>query len=273
MRLTEWAEDARLIHPNQSGFRKNRSTQDNIFKIIESCKAGLMLKKNAAIILFDIEKAFDKAPHYGILRQLDLYGCPPILGKWLSSFLSDRSFIVEIDGVFSLEESITAGVPQGSHLSPLLFSLFINEIGSILDKLDVHFALFADDLTIWKIHSEIDSIEQTLQLATNAINLIFTNIGLKLNEKKCQYSIFTSKRSHLSINIFINNKLIDYVTNPVILGISFDKKINFVFHFRQLLKKIISKINLLSILSRKSNNLEPRYLLTIYKALILSKVQ
>jgi retron-type reverse transcriptase len=148
IRLTDWAESYNLLHPNQSGFRKNHSCQDNIFKLVETCKVGLQKGLKCAKMDYDIEKAFDKTPHKGIHMALKRNGCPSYIGEWLVSFLSVRKFVVEIDGVMSDEKNILAGVPQGSPLSPLLFALFINDIGKLLEQHNIHFALFADDLTI-----------------------------------------------------------------------------------------------------------------------------
>jgi exonuclease III len=272
-RLYKWAGGANLLHNNQSGFRKHHSTQDNIFKLIESCKNGIQIKKICGLVLFDIEKAFDKAPHIGILSQLDKLKCPRLLGLWLCSFLSERNFLVDLDGTQSECYSITAGVPQGSPLSPLLFSLFINEIGYILERFDLDFALFADDLTIWKIDKDISNINSILQTASTEVYSFFNNIGLNLNTTKCEYSIFSNIRKALELNLVINGIVINYSANPKILGIHFDKKLNFIFHFDVIKKQLVSKINLLRILSFKSNRISTNNLLSIYKSLILSKIQ
>ena len=127
--------------------------------------------------MFDIEKAFDKAPHKGILKALKTLKCPPLLGLWIEAFLSKRKFVVEINGHLSDSKNIESGVPQGSPLSPLLFSLFINDVGKALEKHDIKFALFADDLTIWKNHKDISIITHELQRATNTVSNFFTGIG------------------------------------------------------------------------------------------------
>ena len=75
------------------------------------------------------------------------------------------------------------------------------------------------------------------------------------------------------MKILINNQEIEYNPNPVILGITFDKKLNFIQHFDNLTKKMVSKINLLKILSNKSNRLNTKSLTNIFKSLILSKIQ
>jgi hypothetical protein len=275
IRLMSWAESTKAIHNNQSGFRKYRSTQDNIFRIIESCKKGLQKNEKAGIVLFDIEKAFDKAPHRGILEALHKLRCPNLLGLWLSVFLKERKFVVELNDKLSCEKNIKAGVPQGSPLSPLLFSLFINGIGKILDSFDINFGLFADDLTIWSIHKNLNTIQLHLQKAANAISNFFTKIGLKINASKCQYSIFEKSKAstRLNLTLTVNTNQIGYDPNPKILGIYFDPNLNFKFHFTDLKKQINSKINLLRILSYKSNAVASNKLLTIYKSLILSKIQ
>ncbi len=108
-------------------------------------------------------------------------------------------------------------------MSPLLFSLYINEIGKILEKHQIHFGLFADDLTIWKIDKNLSSIEKCLQKAVDEINNFFSNKGLKLNGKKCIYTIFSSKPKD-RINLFITEQEIEYQENPKSLGIFFDPK-------------------------------------------------
>jgi hypothetical protein len=181
-------------------------------------------------------------------------GCQSYIGEWLVSFLSERKFVVEIDGIISDDKNILAGVPQGSPLSPLLFALFINDIGKILDKHDLNFALFADDLTIWTIQSDLTTIELILQKAIDDINLFFGDIGLKLNGKKCTYTIFTNKPKD-RLSLYIANIPVQYEQHPKSLGIFFDPKLKFNFHFQEIKKQLVSKINLLRILSNKSNRL------------------
>ena len=160
-RIMNWTEKRNLININ-----KFHSTQDNILKIAESCKVGIQDGFKCGIVLFDIEKAFDRAPHKKILERLVKYRSPSLIGKWLCSFLSDRKFQVAINSKISDKKNIKAGTPQGSPLSPILFSLLINDIGKVLHKHDILYALFADDLVIWKIGSRIDHIEKALQKAT-----------------------------------------------------------------------------------------------------------
>ena len=77
----------------------------------------------------------------------------------------------------------------------------------------------------------------------------------------------------LNYEILINNAPIQYTPNPCVQGVILDKKLNFREHFDDITRKLSSKINLLKILSYKSSGVNIYYLLTIYKSLILSKIQ
>ena len=80
------------------------------------------------MISLDISKAFDRVSHKGLLAELPLFGLHHTLIKWISSFLSDRSVAIRVDGYLSNSHSINFGVPQGSVISPVLFILFINDL-------------------------------------------------------------------------------------------------------------------------------------------------
>ena len=96
----------------------------------------------------DISKAFDRVWHKGLLLKLKCVGIRGSLLKWFSNYLLDRKQRVVIPGASSDWSSVTAGVPQGSILGPLLFLTFINDIDV---DLDTNVRLFADDTSLYII--------------------------------------------------------------------------------------------------------------------------
>ena len=94
------------------------------------------------MISLDISKAFDRVWHKGLLAKLPMFGLHHTLIKWISSFLSDRSIAIRIDGYLSNPHSINSGVPQGSVISPVLFILFRDDL---LSSTSSSIFSFADD--------------------------------------------------------------------------------------------------------------------------------
>ena len=109
--------------------------------------------------ILDFSKAFDVVPHTRLLNKLKFYGLSEEVISWIREFLHERKQKVMVDGVFSQEEKVDSGVPQGTVLGPLLFLLFINDIPDGLTS-GTRIRLFADDCLVYRpIRSPADSTE------------------------------------------------------------------------------------------------------------------
>jgi hypothetical protein len=100
------------------------------------------------LALLDFSKAFYMVNHLLFLHKLDWeYDFHTSARSMVSSFLQDRSMMVEVDGVKFSPRSLFSGVPQGCIPSPLIFSMFINDLCSSIHFAKFHF--YADDLQIY----------------------------------------------------------------------------------------------------------------------------
>ena len=117
------------------------------------------------VIYFDFHKAFDTVPHARLLLKLKEYGINGNLLCWLDGFLSNRRQRVLINGSFSQLSDVTSGVPQGSVLGPLLFTVYVNDLPPCVNS---SLMLFADDTKLFHcIRSEMDVVQ--LQHNINAL--------------------------------------------------------------------------------------------------------
>ena len=114
------------------------------------------------LYFFDLEKAYDTTWKYGILKDLHKIGLRGNLPKFISNFLSDRTFQVllgtTVSDVYSQEE----GVPQGAILSTTLFNLKINDIAKQLNP-GIDCSLYVDDFSICFRSKRMITIERQVQ--------------------------------------------------------------------------------------------------------------
>lgn len=182
-----------IIIPEQFGFRTEHSTVQQILRITENATLGFNTNRNTGMVLLDPEKAFDSVWHDGLLYKLIKTKTPNRILGIIDSYLQNRKFFVYVNGKCSSTIDIPAGVPQGSILSPHLFSLFINDIPR---PANCHLAMFADDIAIFcdKPWKNIKSLRNTLIRALESIAKFFKDWKIKLNHTKTEFVIFTQSR-------------------------------------------------------------------------------
>ncbi|GFW54607.1 probable RNA-directed DNA polymerase from transposon X-element [Trichonephila clavipes] len=139
-RLNQHCAASNMIIPQQCGFRPHCSTVHQLLRVTELVHSGFEKHDGTGILFLVIAKAFDKIWHDGLLIKLIQLDFPAPLIKSIHSFLSNRSFRVRVDRILSSPRPIRSGLPQGSLSSPLLFTLYVNDIPQTGSS---HLAMFA----------------------------------------------------------------------------------------------------------------------------------
>ena len=147
------------ITPFQSGFVRKDSTVNQLLSIYHSFCLALDEGKEVRVVFCDISKAFDRVWHEGLLFKLKESGISGSLLIWLTDYLDERKQCVVLSGSKSETVTISAGVPQGLILGPLLFLIYINDI---VRDIQSPIRLFADDTALYIVVD--DSILAAQQL-------------------------------------------------------------------------------------------------------------
>ena len=271
-RLVWYLESNHLISPLQSGFRKNRSTADHLVRLETFVRDAFLKKEHAVAIFFDLEKAYDTTWKYGIMKDLHTAGLVGRLPSFISNFLQDRTFRVRLGTTTSDRYEQEMGVPQGAILSVTLFILKINSIVESLVP-GVEGSIFVDDFTIYCRSTHMRSIERRLQLCLNKLHTWSNTNGFKFSPSKTEMVHFSNLRGlHPDPEVTLGGKPIPVVKQHKFLGLIFDDKLNFRAHIKYLKKRCAQALNVLKVLASTDWGSNKDTLLSIYRALIRSKL-
>nr|KAG5696843.1 hypothetical protein BaRGS_030967 [Batillaria attramentaria] len=189
-RLQYHLEKNNLINRTQSGFRKNRNTEDQITLLTQDIENGFQQKMKSLAVFVDLTKAFDKVWKEALLLKLLQKNVCGTMYWWIHSYLFQRSARVKLDGQTSTRVKIREGVPQGCCISPTLFIVFIDDI---TDQLSNHIsrALHADDLAIWTKSEQISTAAYRMQDAMNLISNWAREWMVSINRTKTETTCFS----------------------------------------------------------------------------------
>jgi len=267
-RLQWYLEKNNLITKNQSGFRKHKSTMDQIIKLQDTILKKLKNREDVLAIFIDFERAYDMLHVPTLLRKMQKLGINGNLANWVEKFLSGRTFQVKVGTEFSDKLVQHNGTPQGSVISPLLFLIMINDIPSGPEG--VNMSLFADDSAVYIGHRKTKTLIKKIQQSIDEINNWCNQNGFKISLAKTVGVLFTNKTNLPVINIKIDKELIKMESKAKFLGMIFDRKLTWKYHIDYIIEKCKKRLNLMRAVSGYQWGASKKSLLAIYKALIRS---
>ena len=234
-RMYKFLNKYSLIDSRQFGFQKGLSTENAASLVFNEFCRQLDKKNTTCAIFLDFRKAFDSVNHKILLKKLYRYGFRDTTFKLLTSFLSDRTQTVDVQGYTSAPLSVSCGVPQGSVLGPLYFLLSVNDF-----PLASNFktSLFADDACLMLSHSSPTILEDNLNRELPKISKWIKSNMLSLNYKKTVFMTISNKKIKPDLKVTIDNHDIQEVTSVKYLGVTFDNKLNWQAHIDKTNNKI-----------------------------------
>jgi len=253
------------IRPEQYGFRSEHSTTIQLINVIDLVSNDLNIKRKTAATFLDIQKAFDKVWHEGLIFKLLTMDISHQLINLLRSFLLNRSFQVKIGNSLSTPRAISAGVPQGSCLSPHLFSVYINDMPK---EKEANIALFADDTVFFASGTTNNAAISRVQRQIDLALPWFKQWKISLNPSKTQAIMFTNRSTHQSNNLHFENTAVLWSNSVKYLGVTIDNKLKFAKHLNSSIQKATGAKFSLFPLINKLSPLPVKTKLYIYKTYI-----
>ena len=272
-RLIWFLETNNLLSKEQSGFRKNRSTIDNLVLLDTEIRNSFLRRQHLVAVFFDIEKAYDSTWRKFILKKIHDIGIRGPMAFFIDNFLEFRSFQVRINNSLSSCYTQEEGVPQGSVISVTLFLLALNDIVECLPK-EIGRSLFVDDLAIWCRSSSMPHVNRLLQISINNLIKWGHSTGFKFSSTKTVAVHFCRKRNpHPDPTLILDQIPISFKDSTKFLGITLDRRLTYVPHLQDTKDRCLKAMNILKVISRTRFGGDRKTLLLLHHGLILSKLE
>ena len=239
-RFQRWITDNKILSVAQHGFRKGKSTISAIAALLNELFKNINNKKNSYIVYLDLKKAFDTISHIKLLNKLLELGMDGLTLDWFRSYLTERRQCVKLNNLISNTLPITYGVPQGSILGPILFSVYINDISDIVN---CGIVLYADDTVIF--HHDNDVLQSNLRRISDWCNENLLTINVKkshwMRTKVCGGD--ADEDNQVDMVFKVKGHSLTEVDLYKYLGLHIDNNLNFQAHHKKLVSQVQLKLN------------------------------
>nr|WP_253308721.1 reverse transcriptase family protein [Rickettsia endosymbiont of Ceutorhynchus assimilis] len=267
-RVNRFVENFSILPNEQFGFRPRHNTTLLAAKICCDVFQAFNRRMNTTLLLLDIERAFDRVWHAGLIyKLLAIFNFPLHIISLIQSFISGRTFCVKQGDALSNPKPIQAGVPQGSALSPLLYSLYTADIPKFQNT---NLALYADDTAVYaqSFYTQATKFQLAHHLAI--LQPYYDKWKLGVNGQKTELICFHKKHTNSTMPtpLIVNNIPVTLSPKAKYLGILFDQRMKFHHHVSHALARTFSAQQKLYPLIGPNSPLSPGNKLLIYKQVI-----
>ncbi len=250
----------KLMDTFQSAYRKFHSTETALLRVQNDILMGMDKGKVAILLLLDMSAAFDTIDHDILLQRLsDRCGIQGTVLKWFRSYLSNRTQTVQIGNKQSQPKQLNYGVPQGSVLGPLLFTIYTLPLGDIIKQNNTNYQIYADDNELYLMFSP--NTEESQMQAKGTVEQCIKETGrfmmenkMKRNDEKTEFMLIGTQAQLQKLkfdSLQVGNATVSPTDKARNLGVIFDKEMNLKAHVSYLCSSAFYHVRNLSAI-RKS---------------------
>ncbi|XP_076046164.1 uncharacterized protein LOC143028238 [Oratosquilla oratoria] len=280
-RLQHHVETRGELPKLQAGFRKRRSIIDHVVRLSEHVRRAQKQRRVLLTCFLDIAKAFDTVWHTKLLCKLKAIGVSPEVYNFTRTFLSDRSIAVRWRGTLSSQAKIDMGVPQGSVVAPLLFTLLLADVGKGV-RSDTIITAYADDIAMWRKLSPkrtLPNTEQNFGSSRGKWTWLshLVDLGFTLSAAKTVYmpihSIGYNRGDYPDWNqLTVCGTPVKPATSVRYLGVIFQRDGRWTRHIQQVCLNARRALNLVRVIRREPWGQRRETLIPIVRSLVRSRL-
>ena len=259
--LKSYLKEHSLLPAEQFAYRDRHSAEDALVYAVNKLLHTWDVGKTTGLVFIDLSKAFDRVQHQTLINELADIGLKDKALQWFIRYLSDRSQQVRVAGSLSEETTCSRGVPQGSVLGPLLFTLgpllFTLYIRALPEIACVPCLMFADDILLFSSSADpLTSSQELTHAVTNVYNWL-DDRACKWMWRRCKQMFVRASQAlsqeDLTLSVFCCDRQLSTVHSYKYIGVVLDNKLNWAphGHMEYLLRKVSSKIGVLYRSSKK----------------------
>lgn len=251
----------------QFAYRKGKSTELALHKIVTEIERTIQYQDFALGAFLDIEGAFDNTGYDAIMRALSRRNIDRATKTWVHSMLADR-LVKSTLGIDSQTIMSKRGCPQGGVLSPLLWSLVVDELLTELQNGKFTVIGYADDIAVFVTGKFDDTVRDRMKEAIGIIMKWCRKVGLNANPQKTTLVPFTRRLNFISLPLEVEETPIKYATEVKYLGVILDQRLNWEAHMEHMYKKATRAIYISSSYCGRSWGVSSELMLSMYRTTV-----
>ena len=256
-----------LPSPDQHGFRPAHSTTSALLQLTTDIATGFNQRKppdRTVCVAVDLTAAFDTVCHNTLISKIARSTLPSPTTRWLSCYLRGRQERTSCRGVKSSARIVHAGVPQGSKLSPSLFSFYLADMARPTEP--VKRVCYTDDITVWASGVQIPILEQQINSYLEEMSIFLKDNSLLISAPKSTVTLFTPDpfQARFHPKIAIADAILPLERTPKILGVLLDTSFSLHHHCEYVANRVSKRNNILKALAgtswrqQKANDIQGR---------------
>ncbi|GFN82319.1 hypothetical protein PoB_000882500 [Plakobranchus ocellatus] len=244
-RLYHDLEQSACLDESQSGFRRHRTTVDQLVRFTQSVINAWQAKSHTVAVYVNLEKAYNRVWRTGLEVRLQEHGITGRMYRWLKAFLTERFIRTQIKGTLSRTRPLADGLPQGSALSCTLFLIFMNNISNAIHT--PNRLSYADDIVLWQQDTDIDKATEAVNRDPASLKCFCERWKMRINTGQTVHTTFSLSNSVLkkTLDIRIGNDSLKRDDLPRYLGVLLDPRLCLRHHIEEVANSVRERTRIL----------------------------